>query len=187
MAAHKKEEQINLLPEKGFEQTTTGRILTWILSSFRVIVIVTEIIVMIAFLSRFWLDAQNTDLTEELQQKQAVLSASQDFDAEFKDTQKRLKVFTDLTANQDIVSKSLNTLKSYMPDDVFLSLISFSKDTLDFEGLSPNERSVQQLIVNLDSTDIFENVVLIELKSDQNNSSLLKFTIQAKTSSEKNT
>src|SRR3989304_5055627 len=99
MAAHKKEEQINLLPEKGFEQTTTGRILTWILSSFRIIVIVTEIIVMIAFLSRFWLDAQNTDLTEELQQKQAVLSASKAFDAEFKDTQKRLKVFTDLTAH----------------------------------------------------------------------------------------
>src|SRR3989337_1668594 len=173
MAAHKKEEQINLLPEKGFEQTTTGRILTWILSSFRIIVIVTEIIVMIAFLSRFWLDAQNTDLTEELQQKQAVLSASKAFDAEFKDTQKRLKDFTDL--------------KSYLPDDVFLSLVSFSKDSLNFEGLSPNERSIQQLIVNLGSTDIFENVILIELRSDQNNPSLLKFTIQAKPSSGKKT
>ena len=64
MSAHKKQ-QVNLLPEKGFTSTTTGRVLTWILSTFRIIVIVTEIIVMIAFLSRFWLDAQNTDLSEE--------------------------------------------------------------------------------------------------------------------------
>lgn len=187
MAAHKKEEQINLLPERGFEQTTTGRILNWILSSFRVIVIITEIIVMIAFLSRFWLDAQNTDLTEEIQQKQAVLSASKDFDKEFKDTQKRLEILKNLTKGETVVSKSLSTLRSYLPDDIFLSTISFSKEALRIEGLSPNERSVQQLIVNLESTQIFREVVLIELRSDQNNTSLLKFTIQAKPNSEKNT
>lgn len=186
MAAHKKEEQINLLPERGFEQTTTGRILNWILSSFRVIVIITEIIVMIAFLSRFWLDAQNTDLSEEIQQKQAVLLASQDSEKEFKDAQKRLKVFTELTKDETVVSRSLNTIRSYLPDDIILDTISFSKDAVHIEGLSPNERAVQQLIINLDSTENFEDVSLIELKSDQNNTSLMKFNIEAKPSSVKN-
>ena len=53
MSARK--EEINLLPQKGFEATTAGRILAWILSTFRIIVIITELLVMVAFLSRFWL------------------------------------------------------------------------------------------------------------------------------------
>jgi Tfp pilus assembly protein PilN len=179
MSAHKKESQINLLPEKGFEQTVTGRVLSWVLSSFRIIVIITEIIVMTAFLSRFWLDAQNTDLTEELEQKQAVLAASNEFDKEFKDTQKRLAAYSELTEKQQFVTNSLGALGSYLPDDIFLTIISYSENTQLIEGLSPSERSIQQFIVNLESTGIFEGVTLTELKSDQNNSALLKFSINA--------
>ena len=91
-----KKEEINLLPQKGFASTTAGRILAWILSTFRIIVIVTEIIVMVAFLSRFWLDAQNTDLDEEITQKQALIAASLGFEKRFKQTQSVVPVLMPL-------------------------------------------------------------------------------------------
>ncbi len=62
---------------------------------------------MIAFLSRFWLDAQHTDLNEEIQQKQAVIEATQNFESEFKDTQKRLSIFSKLATNDSPISNNL--------------------------------------------------------------------------------
>ena len=68
MAARKKSSRINLLPQEEFAASTLGRILAWILSTFRILVIMTELIVILAFLSRFWLDARTTDLNEEIKQ-----------------------------------------------------------------------------------------------------------------------
>jgi len=122
MSAHKKQ-QVNLLPEKGFTSTTTGRVLTWILSTFRIIVIVTEIIVMIAFLSRFWLDAQNTDLSEEIEQKKAILVASADFEKEFRQTQERLQIYSGLTLNKVQNSSVISQITKLVPDDTILKAI----------------------------------------------------------------
>ena len=178
MSAHKKQEQINLLAQKGFEATTSGRILLWILSSFRVIVIVTEIIVMIAFLSRFWLDAQSTDLKEEIQQKQAVIAASLDFEKEFKKTQKKLSVFSEITQEEGKITLAINTVGSLLPPDAFLKSVAFSEQGIEIEGSTPNERSIQQIIVNLDSSNIFQDTILIELATPPDQLNLLNFKIR---------
>ena len=173
-----KEEQINLLPQKGFQATTTGRVLAWILSTFRIIVIVTEIIVMVAFLSRFWLDAQNTDLTEEIEEKQAVIAASLGFENKFKNTQDRLKIFSELTEKSGLTAKTINEVRIHLPDDLLLTSVGFSEDSLFLmEGVTPNEKSIQQLIVNLQSTKLFKNVDLEEIETDIESPSLLKFKI----------
>ena len=176
MAARKKE-KINLLPQRGFESTTTGRVLAWVLSSFRIIVIVTEIIVMIAFLSRFWLDAQNTDLTEDLERKQAVLASSLNFEKEFKDTQKRLKIYSDLTSDKLSKATVANTISKLLPPDIFLTTIVFKDKEIGISGISPNEKSIQQLIVNLNSSDIFESALLMGIKSDEEDVNSLIFDL----------
>jgi Tfp pilus assembly protein PilN len=185
MAARKKEE-INLLPQRGFESTTTGRILAWVLSSFRIIVIVTEIIVMIAFLSRFWLDAQNTDLSDELESKQAILASSLKFEKEFKETQKRLGVYSDLTSYTPPREDLANTVSSLLPPDIFLTSIVFSANNVGITGISPSELSVQQLVVNLNSADIFEETHLIEMKSDEEDVNSLIFQLKSTLGGEKN-
>lgn len=184
MSARRKEE-INLLPQKGFESTTTGRILAWVLSSFRIIVIVTEIIVMIAFLSRFWLDAQNTDLSEDLKRKQAVLAASLSFEKEFKDNQKRLKVYSDLTSDKLLKVEITSTISKLLPPDIFLTSVSFKEGEIDIKGISPSERSIQQLIVNLYSEEIFIDTQLTEVVSDEEDKNLLKFGLKVLTEKEK--
>jgi Tfp pilus assembly protein PilN len=177
MSAHKKQDQINLLPEANFEDTTTGRVLSWILSTFRIIVIVTEIIVMVAFLSRFWLDAQNTDLNDEIENKTAILTASQDFEKEFRETQNRLKIFSELTKNQGVYADTLNTLVSYLPSDLYLTTVTYEKNSIQIEGSTSNEVSVQQLIANLSSTDKFTDISLVEFATDSKDSYLFNFKL----------
>lgn len=179
MTARKREDQINLLPQKGFEQTTGGRVLVWILSTFRIIVIVTEIIVMIAFLSRFWLDAQNTDLTEEIKQKQSILAASQTFENEFKDTQGKLAIYSEIVKDRGMFSDSLQSITSYLPQDLFLSSVRIAGNSVQIEGSTPNERSIQQLVVNLDASEILSDIQISEITSDSESPGLLNFVLAA--------
>lgn len=179
MSAQKKKHQINLLPEANFENTTAGRVLSWILSTFRIIVIVTEIIVMVAFLSRFWLDAQNTDLNDEIENRTNVLAASQNFEEEFRNTQNKLNIFSELTKNQSVYAETLNILASYLPPDLYLTAATLTGNSLQIEGATSNEVSVQQLIVNLSSTERLHNVKLNDLGTTSKDSNLFNFKISA--------
>ncbi len=172
----KKAVQINLLQKEDFSATTAGRVLSWILSTFRIIVIVTEILVMLAFLSRFWLDAQNTDLNEQIKQKQAVLVASLPFEKDFKDTQARLKVFSDFAEEEGIIADSFATISSRLPPDILLSSIAYIEGGVEIQGFAVNEKSIQQFIVNLYDESSIEEVTLGKVAFNLENQ-LLSFTL----------
>jgi Tfp pilus assembly protein PilN len=172
----KKAVQINLLQKEDFSATTAGRVLSWILSTFRIIVIVTEILVMLAFLSRFWLDAQNTDLNEQIKQKQAVLVASLPFEKDFKDTQARLKIFSGFAEEEGIIADSFGTISSRLPPDVLLNSIAYIEGGVEIQGFAVNEKSIQQFIVNLYDEGSIEEVTLGKVAFNLENQ-LLSFTL----------
>jgi Tfp pilus assembly protein PilN len=180
MPARKKESDINLLPEKGFATSTTGRVLAWILSTFRIIVIVTEILVMLAFLSRFWLDAQNSDLNEQIEIKKASLENNLQFENEFKDLQNRLAIYSGITGSGLELSQQIKQAVNHMPSDVFLKMISYQAGEFKIEGYSPSERSIQQYLANLQSINEFDDVSLIKLSSDSVNIGFVVFEATAK-------
>ena len=178
MAARKKEKEVNLLPQEEFEGSTLGRILKWALSTFRIMVIVTEMVVMLAFLSRFWLDARGTDLNQLIIQKEAVIAAERDFEKEFKNTQKRLRIFANLTSIDVPFAETLKTITSYLPIDSFLTSISFNGDSYQVKGITINEISIAQFIANLKSSQKFKEVSLNGITSFEEVGTSLIFTIK---------
>lgn len=164
MAARTKQsKKINLLPQEEFASSTLGRLLAWAVSTFRVIVIVTEVVVVGAFLSRFWLDAQSSDLSDLIKQKQAVIAATSDFEKTFRETQQQIKVFSDLTKNYQPASAELANVSSYLPSDIYLINYSLVANEIRVKGVSPTEQSIAQFITNLGSDDKFSNVSLTQL------------------------
>jgi len=177
MAAQKKQSLINLLPSEEFAASTIGRIIAWALSTFRYIVIVTELIVILAFISRFWLDAQNANLREEITQKQSLITASASFEKEFGEVQKRLAIYKTLTSNLASTSEIFSKIASTIPDDVLLSSLNLSPGSLRITGLSPNEKSISQFAVNLKRNAGYPKVVLTSVKTAQEDESLLEFIL----------
>ena len=177
MSARKKS-QINLLPQKGFSSSTTGRVLLWILSTFRVIVIVTEIVVMGAFLSRFWLDAQNTDLSDEIKEKQVIISSYNTVEKDFKKTQKRLAVFSTLIVNKGFANSISNSVITRIPTDTYLTSLKHSTDGLILEGISPSERSIQQFLINLQVVGELKGLSIKNITTDED-SGFLSFSFRA--------
>lgn len=177
MPARKKSNQINLVPKDKFDDSLAGRVLTWAMGTFRFTVIVVEMIVMLAFLSRFWLDQKNSDLDDQIEQKMAQIQAQTELESEFNLVQQRLKIFSVMASSEKSHVSDIEQIASQLPADVFLNNISFSNLGVRITGYSPSELSIAQFIVNLDALDNFQYVELTQVAIDSENESLLKFSL----------
>lgn len=150
----------------------------WAMTSFRYIVIAVEMVVMLAFLSRFWLDATNVDLNDMIKQKTSVLAASSNFEKEFKDTQKRLKIFSAFVSQEKTTSYYLKNIVSLLPTDVILVNFGLSSGTIQLKGSSYSETSVAQFVVNLESSKNYDAVAISGLDSSQQEAGLITFNLK---------
>ena len=174
-----KNKLINLLPKDEFETSVFGRILKWALSSFRVMVIITEIVVMSAFLSRFWLDARNSDLNEELEIGEVQVNAYEEVESEFRNIQKKLGIVKTLY-NEPKSTKVLSDIASTLPPDIFLNSIIVNQKSLLIKASSFSESSIAQFVTNLEANKNFSDIVLSQISTDQDNPNVTVFTINGK-------
>lgn len=172
-----KNKSINLLPQEEFDASLLGRTLKWAMSSFRIIVILTEMVVMAAFLSRFWLDAQNADLTNSIKVASAQIAAQSTFEKEFRGIQKKLAIFKQITASAKESSK-VDLVAAKIPQDLILSSINVQGDTMLLKGTAGSEIGVAQFISNLKSDPNVKKVDLDSIGSTDQNQALITFLIK---------
>lgn len=169
---------INLLPQDEFENSLLGRILRWILTSFRVIVIVVELVVIIGFVSRFYFDTKNADLDDSTKEKASIVASYATFEQEFRGVQKKLESFSDFTKEGDQVEPVINYVKDRLPVDINLTLISREGNTVKIQGQSAAESSILQFIANAKAGSMFDDVVVTQI-SNEEDTPLLDFTLSA--------
>ena len=161
--------EINLVPKEGLESTTSGRVLLWILSTFRIILIITELVVIGAFISRFWLDAKNTDLTEEMGEKKSIITSLSEFEKDFKATQERLAIFDSYKANKGVITSNIESFISYKPNGVYFESIKADLKTISVSATSANEIEIQQYLANLKASGKYESVNISNINLSKNN------------------
>jgi len=179
MAAQKKKKLslINLLPQDDFESSTFGRIFKWVLSSFRAIVIVVEIVVIGGFASRFWLDTRNSNLDDDIKNRANIIAADSTFEQEFRSTQKKLNVYSEISKDDDDVLPVVKQITSRLPADTQLTGLSVNGFNVEIKGASPAEESISQYIANLAGADIFTDILLTNIESNSDNP-LISFTLK---------
>lgn len=179
-ARKKKEQKINLLPQEEFAASSTGRILHWLLSTFRYLVIGTEMIVIAAFISRFYFDSRNADLDDEIGQKQQYIEAYSNFEQEFRTIQDKLQILSVASTSQEDTSLLAETIVSKLPIDIELVRINLSDDQfISILGASLSEQSIQQLVINLSADSLFESASLQQVDSKAN-TPFINFIINVK-------
>lgn len=172
-----KSKGINLLPQEEFDASMMGRLLKWATGTFRIIVIVTEMIVMGAFLSRFWLDAQNSDLSESINIKKAQIEARADFEKKFRLVQKGLTIFKNLVPSATHTDK-FSLIASKVPQDVLLDSIGLTDSSAEIKGASTSEISIAQLMSNFKAEKTFKDVVLESVGTSSNDPNSTAFNIK---------
>ena len=164
--------QVNLIPQEGLSSTTSGKILLWILSTFRIILIITEIFVIGAFISRFWLDAKNTDLSEEIKDTKSVIESLSSFEDDFKDVQNRLSIYNSYKENKGKINSDIKTIISYKPGGIYFESIHADLNNISISAVSPSEIEIQQYMINLRSSDSFENIKFRSITFDNKNQNM---------------
>lgn len=185
MAARKKQKSnINLLPQEAFASSTTGRVLAWILSTFRILVIATEIVVMLAFLSRFYLDTRISDLNDEIQQRRGIIASYAATEKEFRSFQAKVDIYAE-AIDKTPLAPIVKDMIAYLPADVSVESINYEDNQIRLELNTISERSISQYLANLTQMDNLNNTHLDQI-NQKPESNELNFTIVSEVPQESN-
>jgi hypothetical protein len=159
--------QINLLDQPEFENSSMGQVLQWAVTYGRYIMIGTEIIVLLAFISRFSLDRQLTDLREEIAQKQLILKANQEFENEFVQTQTTIAKIRTQLATQSNAYDAYTSIASVLPVDVrFLSYEYLNNGKIDISFVAGTEAGFNTVLQSIKSNKKLSNIELSDVSKD---------------------
>lgn len=157
---------VNLLDQDQFEQSPVGRIVGWAVTFGRYIMITTEMVVLLAFISRFSLDRKLTDLNESISQKQIIIEANKDFEDEFNKTQEKIKFIKNHLAIQQKPVDNLFFLKSIMPTEVFIEKLNIAPESISGEAQAGTTAGFATFINNLKTHPEFNDISLGEIKKN---------------------
>jgi len=158
-----KKREISLLPAEEDVYSFSARALRWATVTGRYIIVLTEFIVILAFLSRFILDRQNADLSEVIRQQKAILQSTQDFEKEYDLLQKRMAFVKNYYDQPQNYIESINSLIESTPLDIIYKSILIKKDDqgqifTTISILTQNEDSVKNFMGNLSANSNIDSV-----------------------------
>jgi len=157
---------INLLGESEMEHTPIGRIVSWAITYGRYIMIGTEIVVLLAFISRFSLDRKLTDLKEDVAQKQDIITANSEFENDIRTLQDKLAKIKKLSEEPVPMLDILPLFQTLLPNGTYISNINVTKDLLTVEAVSGSTGSFAQFIANLKSSRAISNITIGDISRD---------------------
>ena len=146
--------ELSLLPDEANSGSTSARVIRWISTVGRYVIVFTELIVILALLSRFWLDRQNADLSETIRQQEAILNSTREFETQYNLLQNRLKyIKTHLNTSPDYVGQ-VNSLTTSTPSKVVYESLTLQqtedkRTTADLSLIAYEEEDLVNFITNL--------------------------------------
>jgi len=141
--------QINLVPTDPFFATALGKILKWALSVGRYIVIFTELVVIISFLTRFSLDRQVTDLNESIFQKKTIIESYGDLEDRVRAMQKKIDAYKQVEQKENL-SLIFPQLQKVTPSGVIFDRLNLSETQIDIQGRALSQNSFTIFVNNLE-------------------------------------
>ncbi|OGG09015.1 hypothetical protein A2154_04210 [Candidatus Gottesmanbacteria bacterium RBG_16_43_7] len=159
------EVSVNLLGTDG-EDSPINRIVNWAITIGRYIMITTEIVVLLAFVSRFSLDRKLTDLNESIEQKKVIIEANRQFEQDFKSLQSDLNQVDDIMKKQVKPLTLLTSVKTLLPPDAYLENLSINNNTVSANVTIGTTDSFAVFINNLQAIGLFEDIQLNEIKKN---------------------
>ena len=169
--------EINLLKKKEFDKSPLGITLHWALTYGRYIIIGTEIVVLLAFISRFKLDRDLTDLREEIAQKQAIIASYGDLEQRIRQLQAQLKVVSELDAQVLDTGKFIDDIASFTPLDVVYSTVHIQPQAIAFSGTAFSEAGFRTMLTRLRQKPEVQRISVKNMSSGSTSGSGIEFSL----------
>lgn len=169
----------------------TDKFLNWALSAGRVIVILTEIVALSAFMYRFFLDRQLIDLHAKIKQEQAIIAFSKASEDKYRNLQDRLYIadrFSKLEQDEVKVLKDIlaltpaeTTLDSITTTDTSIKINARFSQISTLGGFVDSLKRYPQIAIvsvdkieNIPSTSLITVGITATLKPNKNSNATTK-------------
>jgi len=140
---------INLTPERSVEELVfRKRLAFWALTTGRTIIIVTECVVLVVFLARFYFDKKIFDLASSIEQKSVILEQKADFEKEFRKTQAKADYLKFIVKNSFDYKGKVDILQKSTPDGVFVTQIQIGNRTASYTAQTSDILNFGALVEN---------------------------------------
>lgn len=171
---------INLLPHK--KQTFAEKFFSWMLTFGRFIIIGVELVVLIAFLSRFKLDRDIIDLHEKIQHEEASVKSLSNVEKKSRDLEVRLFQISKLDRESKNTISILSQIPALVPDTVFLDGLTIDENNLKIDARALTGGGLSSFVKRLRDSPHFSDVILDNVSRDEILGGQIKFTITANSS-----
>ncbi|MBI3984372.1 MAG: hypothetical protein HY344_00305 [Candidatus Levybacteria bacterium] len=155
------------------------RIINWALSVGRVLIIITELIALGAFLWRFGLDQQLVDLHTKIKQKQAIVVAFKKQEDEYRNLQDRLSIaqnFSQIGAKKIQIYKDILNLAE---PGINFTKVSLSSDSIAIEINADSVAALSSFTNKLKTYENIESVSIGKIET-KTSSAIIVINITAK-------
>lgn len=159
--------KINLLPKDSFEFSTLGKILKWALTTGRVLVVLTEFVVILAFGSRFYFDKKSNDLLEVIDQRQAVVDSYADIETKVRDILTRQAIVEKYSKENLGINNVIAQIRRVTPQDVNFDEIAIDNKGFSLSGSAGSEGGLANLLLGVNSIPNISGVNVGGIDFDQ--------------------
>lgn len=159
--------RINLLPHDSFEYSVVGKFLKWALTIGRVLVILTEFVVILAFGSRFYYDKKLNDLMETIDQKQAVIESYSEIEKKIRDVLEKQKVVSLFLKTNIELPRVFSSFQRITPPDVSYSQISLNETGINIVGTARSESGFNKIMAGIGTIKGIKEITVGSVDFDQ--------------------
>lgn len=170
---------INLLPRDAFESSALGIILEWSLVFGKWAVILTQLVVMGAFLYRFTLDRTLTDLGKKIAKDVAVIKSYEQVERDFSLAQKQVAQAKTAMDSQKLLLKTMDTLEQITPSDVWYDRVTLSPNGVTINALSASLPGFGRYLTAVQTNPLFSGIRVGKIESSGTRGAQLQFDISA--------
>ncbi len=170
--------KVNLLPPSDFELSFWGRFLKWAVTTGRYIIILTELVVILAFLSRFKLDEDLKNLNDQINTQVGFLDNQQGSENDFLALQKKLNLASQMLSDRQNAGESLDYIENNMPPEIIPLSRGVGKNHVSLNAATLDEKAMGKLLLLVSQDPQWKSVDLTQIVGDQTFG--IRFTLDAR-------
>lgn len=156
--------RINLLPPR--EQSAVDKVIYFAFHYLRYILVVTQIVVIGVFFSRFSVDQEVIDLKDDLRQKQEIMSVSQPLLDEVTRLEKKIGNVSRLMKQQDDFNGMMAYFLGLFPEKFTLTNLKIVELSIEFTGTTPSSALVKNFYDRVKKERRFSSVILGNIRKE---------------------
>lgn len=166
---------INLLPRKP--SSYLDRFLSWISTYGRFIIVLTELVVLVAFASRFKLDRDLIDLQDKIKQEESMVKSLTSIEKKSRNLQARLSQIASLNGVSQSSMVVLSEISALVPANVFLDELTLEEQSVKIQARAFSGEGISNFVKRLGNNSYLSNVNVSQVDRDESLGGQVKFTV----------